>query len=170
MLSSSSSFSGQELHSSNDIALRIAPNYFSFSRYDQAPECAYSSSQLDFAIHVRLGDRAELSPADGDDYFRLLEAFMEVVTKRVVDKTRNKLVFHIFSETLLPCPSSQNGTFEEFPFWKVEIDQVRVCFHGIKIPHTFLGYGRAGSSCPPRARFHQFLHIYIYIILYVYDV
>lgn len=63
-------------------------------------------------------------PEDHGTYVRLLEEFIEVVTNRVVDKTRNKPVFHIFSETALPCPSLHNGTFAEFPFWPVEIDQV----------------------------------------------
>lgn len=104
--------------------LIIRSSVRSFSRYDEAPKCAYGSSQLDFAIHVRLGDRAKLMPGDHSDYIGLLEAFMEAVTERVVNKTHTAPVFHVFSETSQPCPSQENGTFEEFPFWQVVLDQV----------------------------------------------
>lgn len=95
------------------------------NRYDHAPQCAYGSSGLDFAIHVRLGDRAHMMNEENDNYFRLLEGFMEVVTGRVLARGYDAPVFHVFSETSLPCPTSGNGTFMEFPHWPVEIDQVR---------------------------------------------
>lgn len=34
-------------------------------------------------------------------------------------------VFHIFSETVEPCPSEETGVFDEFPDWPLEADEVR---------------------------------------------
>lgn len=59
-----------------------------------------------------------------DDYFRLLEAFMDIVTARIVARGHDSPVFHVFSETSLPCPESSSGTFAEFPLWPVEVDLV----------------------------------------------
>ena len=97
------------------------------NRYDQRPQCSYGSSQLDFAIHVRLGDRSKLIVEDFEAYIVLLESFMDTVTESVLDRGLDKPVFHVFSETSVPCPSLANGTFAEFRMWPVETDQV--CTH-----------------------------------------
>lgn len=64
-----------------------------------------------------------------DEYFRLLEAFMEMVAGRLLARGYDMPVFHVFSETSLPCPDAGNGTFEEFPLWPVEVDQVSTHLH-----------------------------------------
>lgn len=76
---------------------------------------------------MRLGDRKDqqgdsLSSFPGD-YFALLEAFMDTVTSAVVTRGHERPVFHIFSETHLPCPSD-DGSFPEFPDWPVEMGEV----------------------------------------------
>lgn len=58
------------------------------------------------------------------EYFNLLEAFMDAVTTEVVKKGLEPPLFHVFSETLMPCPSSATGLFDEFQWWPVELDQV----------------------------------------------
>ena len=71
-----------------------------------------------------MGDRREFQ--DGTlNYFRLLDVFMHTVSQTVVGKGLAPPLFHIFSETLLPCPSKQSGFFDEFPAWPVQLDQVR---------------------------------------------
>lgn len=92
-------------------------------RYNETPECGYESSELNFALHLRMGDRRDLEGAT-PEYFSLLEDFIEVVTQEVVRKGHATPKFHIFSEALYPCPSPENGTFVEFPLWPVERDQV----------------------------------------------
>lgn len=92
-------------------------------RYDQAPECEYSSSGLNFALHLRMGDRRDIEPVTSE-YFLLLEDFMETLTEEVEGKGHASPMFHVFSEALYPCPSPENGTFKEFPRWTVERDQV----------------------------------------------
>lgn len=75
-------------------------------------------------MHLRLGDRSKLIEEDFNEYVALLEAFMDKVTKSLVSRGHDKPVFHVFSETSLPCPSSGSGIFDELPTWPVEIDQV----------------------------------------------
>lgn len=58
------------------------------------------------------------------EYFQFLEAFMETVTEVVERKGRAVPTFHVFTETLLPCPSLEDGTFDELPVWPAEQDQV----------------------------------------------
>lgn len=93
-------------------------------RFDKPLECAYGSGQLNFALHVRLGDRAKLLGDDDHEYFNLLEAFMATVSEALLRKGRDHPVFHVFSETTFPCPYSENGTFPEFPMWPTEVSQV----------------------------------------------
>ena len=71
-----------------------------------------------------MGDRRGLQQATLE-YFQLLDNFMEAVTEGVVGKGHAAPTFHVFSETLFPCPSEANGTFTEFPVWPVEMDQVK---------------------------------------------
>lgn len=95
----------------------------SLCRYDQAPDCSYGSSELNFALHLRMGDRREIEQVTFE-YFEYLDDFMDTVTQAVLDKGRDAPMFHVFSEALMPCPSTVNGTFAEFPLWPVEMDQV----------------------------------------------
>lgn len=70
-----------------------------------------------------MGDRRDIEPVT-PDYFSLLEDFMETLTDGVEGKGHAAPMFHVFSEALYPCPSPENGTFNEFPLWPVERDQV----------------------------------------------
>ena len=83
---------------------------------------------MNFAMHIRMGDRAMYIGNNSSDYFGYLEAFIDTVT-RVVHEDMGKQVplFHIFSETKEPCPNSITGAFEEFPQWPVERHQVKPC-------------------------------------------
>ena len=91
-------------------------------RYDEHPACAFDPARLNFAIHVRMGDRQGLL-GERPGYFRGLELFMETVSKEVVQKGQQPPLFHVFSETLYPCPPEDTGIFDEFPTWPVH--QVR---------------------------------------------
>lgn len=88
----------------------------------------YSSSprELNFAIHVRLGDRAAKLNKSIDDYLGYLNVFMYILTAAVTDRGLDQPIFHVFSETALPCPSEENRTFPEFPLWPVE--EYQVCY------------------------------------------
>ncbi|CAM9920162.1 unnamed protein product, partial [Hapterophycus canaliculatus] len=91
--------------------------------YNPTPECEYEPSGLNFALHVRMGDRRDIEPAT-PKYFSMLEDFMDTVTQEVARKGHAAPTFHVFSEALYPCPSPGNGTFDEFPTWPVERDEV----------------------------------------------
>lgn len=73
-------------------------------------------------MHVRMGDRRGFL-GESLEYFHLLEVFMDTVTKEVVGKGLEPPLFHVFSETLVPCPTEETGLFDEFPTWPVH--QVR---------------------------------------------
>lgn len=97
-----------------------------WARYDENLECGFDETRLNVAIHVRMGDRRAYENSTAADYFKLLEQFMETVTEEVVvGKGLSPPVFHVFSETVEPCPAAEAGAFEEFPAWPVEDDQVR---------------------------------------------
>lgn len=107
-------------------------------RYDENPECAFGEDRLNFAVHVRMGDRREWQDGS-EEYFQLLELIMGAITAEVADRGLQAPLFHVFSETLVPCPSGEAGLFDEFPTWPVGVDQVRtqiqfwlcvVCKHG----------------------------------------
>ncbi|CAM9365547.1 unnamed protein product, partial [Laminaria digitata] len=72
------------------------------SGYEEHPECAYDPARLNFAIHVRMGDRRVIL-GETREYFHLLEMFMDTVSKEVVRKGLEAPLFHVFSETLIPC-------------------------------------------------------------------
>lgn len=93
-------------------------------RYDGNHNCSFGKDRLHFAVHVRMGDRQAF--LDGNlEYFQLLERIMKVIAAEVANKGLPKPLFHIFSETLAPCPSEETGLFDEFPTWPVSLDQVR---------------------------------------------
>lgn len=71
-----------------------------------------------------MGDRREYQEGTVE-YLRLLDVLMETISQEVVGMGLETPLFHIFSETVLPCPSEENGIFDEFPAWPVEHDQVR---------------------------------------------
>lgn len=71
-----------------------------------------------------MGDRREFQDGN-EEYFQLLELIMTTMSVEVVDKGLQKPLFHVFSETLVPCPSENTGLFDEFPTWPVGVDQVR---------------------------------------------
>ena len=97
---------------------------FGLSRYDDDLECAYAPDRLNFALHVRMGDRRAFQEGTLE-YFALLEQFMDTVSTEVTKKGLDPPLFHIFSETIIPCPSSDTGLFDEFPTWPVALDEVR---------------------------------------------
>lgn len=82
------------------------------------------TSKVNIAIHIRLGDRMGLQEVS-QDYFLLLEEFMRDVTEAVLRQDVDSPIFHVFTETLQPCPHKQTGLFKELPMWPVEMDQVR---------------------------------------------
>lgn len=65
-----------------------------------------------------MGDR-RASLGASVEYFNLLELFMDTVSKEVVRKGLKPPLFHVFSETLIPCPTEDTGGFDEFPSWPV---------------------------------------------------
>ncbi|CAN0194489.1 unnamed protein product, partial [Scytosiphon promiscuus] len=52
---------------------------------------------------------------------------MATVSQQVELKGLATPLFHVFTETFLPCPSEQTGLFNEFPAWPVAADQVAAC-------------------------------------------
>ena len=95
-------------------------------RYDEVPDCGYKPTQMNFAMHVRMGDRRAIQGGLDNDYFTYLHRFMDDVTEAVVSKGLEPPMFHVYTQTLLPCPSRDTGLFVEFPLWPVEMDQVRI--------------------------------------------
>lgn len=94
-----------------------------FARYDENPNCLFDEGREHFAVHVRMGDRRAFY--DGNpEYFVLLETMMDTITEELRWKGSSDPLFHVFSETLIPCPSEATGLFEEFPTWPVKLDQV----------------------------------------------
>lgn len=98
-------------------------------RYEENPRCAFDQDRLNFAVHVRLGDRREFQDGN-DEYFQLLELIMDDITAEVVQKGLLAPLFHVFSETLVPCPSGEAGLFDEFTRWPVGVDKVRDTISG----------------------------------------
>lgn len=97
-----------------------------WNRFDENPNCSFAKERMNFALHVRMGDRRNFFERSAREYAKTLEEVMNNITAEVVDMSLPKPLFHIFSETVHPCPSAQTGLFDEFPTWRVESDQV--CF------------------------------------------
>lgn len=73
-----------------------------------------------------MGDRrAKLE--ESMEYFHRLELFMDTVSEEVARKGLEPPLFHVFTETLIPCPSEDAGIFDEFPSWPMQ--QVRKQCH-----------------------------------------
>lgn len=92
-------------------------------RYDGELDCGYDRTRLNFAIHVRMGDRRP-PPEILLPYYNYLEKMIASITNVVLGKGLEPPLFHIFSETLKPCPSPETGAFEEFPTWPIDLNQV----------------------------------------------
>lgn len=94
-----------------------------------------------------MGDRREFQ--DGSlDYFQLLDIFMSTFSQEAEGKGLEPPLFHVFSETLVPCPSGETGLFDEFPTWPVELDQVRE-------EGGHVGNKKHGYSCSAAPNRHQ---------------
>lgn len=101
------------------------PHHWYVDRYDENPKCSFDKDRLHFAVHVRMGDRREFQDGNAE-YFRMLELIMATISAEVVGRGLSAPLFHVFSETVLPCPSGEAGLFEEFPTWPVGVDKVRL--------------------------------------------
>eukprot|EP00752_Nemacystus_decipiens_P015076 g13430.t1 len=116
-------------------------------RYDESPECAFDHNRLNFAVHVRMGDRRKFFQDGNTQYFELLELIMSTISEEVVDRGLPLPLFHVFSETLAPCPSGETGLFDEFPHWPVGVDKLPECM-AAPAP-TDCPEKRAGGLCSP---------------------
>ncbi|CAN0106888.1 unnamed protein product [Ascophyllum nodosum] len=96
--------------------------------YDEGTSsCTFDHQSLNFAVHVRMGDRREFQ--DGStQYLKFLERFMISVSSAVIAKGMMQPTFHVFSETLAPCPSEDTRLFDEFPAWSIEADEITRCW------------------------------------------
>lgn len=94
-----------------------------FGRYDENPNCLYDSDRLHFAVHLRMGDRHRFTDRH-PEYMEFLEDVMSRISQEVTRKGLPEPLFHVFSETVEPCPSEKTGAFAEFPAWPVTADQV----------------------------------------------
>ena len=71
-----------------------------------------------------MGDRRALY--DGSvEYFKRVERIVDQISEGVANKGLSPPLFHVFSETVAPCPSEDTGLFDEFPSWPLHQDQVR---------------------------------------------
>ncbi|CAM9498525.1 unnamed protein product [Ectocarpus sp. 13 AM-2016] len=57
-------------------------------------------------------------------------------------------LFHVFSETLSPCPSTATGLFDEFPTWPVKVGQIEDCL-AATTPRD-CPEKQAGGFCTPK--------------------
>lgn len=116
-------------------------------RYSEEPDqCLYDEGRLHFALHVRLGDRISAA-ARNPDYIHHLEALMDLISLAVQEKGLASPLFHVFTQTFMPCPSEETALFDEFPSWPLEVDQVWIIMNergwcSSKIRR--LGYGILG--------------------------
>lgn len=62
-----------------------------------------------------------------EDYRSLLEKLMDTMSEVVQAEGQPAPVFYVFSETVKQCPSEDTGTFDEFPDWELDPDEVRGC-------------------------------------------
>ncbi|CAM9300435.1 unnamed protein product [Ectocarpus sp. 8 AP-2014] len=116
--------------------------------YDENPRCYFEDDdRFHFAVHIRMGDRRAYY--DGStQYFDSVELIMETVADEVRQRGLPEPLFHVFSETLSPCPSTVTGLFEEFSAWPVELDQIEECLAATT--PSDCPEKQAGSFCTPR--------------------
>lgn len=112
-----------------------------------------SPEELNIAIHVRLGDRTSILHGFESSYLLYIETFITTVAAAVTRRGLDTPLFHVFSETWLPCPTERNGTFAEFPAWPIDTYQVRHHFMWLNLSRacfSSLQYRWGGGfSCPP---------------------
>lgn len=83
-----------------------------------------------------MGDRRAFQDGS-DEYFEMLEDMTDVISTEVVGKGLPEPLFHVFSETLMPCPSEETGLFEEFPTWPLGTEEVRRrCIGPVRREHS----------------------------------
>ena len=93
-------------------------------RYNEDLDCGFDSTRLNVAVHMRLGD--VLMPFERHSkYLSAVEELMDAITEVVEEKGLEPPLFHVFSETIKPCPSLETKSFDEFPTWPIESHQVR---------------------------------------------
>lgn len=71
-----------------------------------------------------MGDRAGLDKTP-EEFLTRLDRFMEAVTEVTAEFGIPPPVFHVFSESQQPCPRANTATFEDFPSWPVDMDEVK---------------------------------------------
>ncbi|CAN0186399.1 unnamed protein product [Scytosiphon promiscuus] len=128
-----------KLHIVRDLLKQLRTSFGWRHPHPSSPgedQCSFRSSQVNVAMHVRLGDRDGHQTRRGsrhdkthihDDYYDRLEEFMSKVTAVFTRQGEAPPVFHIFSETAEPCPSSETAAFDEFLRWPVEPTQIEPC-------------------------------------------
>ena len=99
-------------------------------RYNEDLNCGFDSTRLNVAIHMRLGD-IHLPFEVMSTYLSAVEELMDTVTEVVVDQGLEPPLFHVFSETMEPCPSLETNSFDEFPTWAIGSRQVKKRNHYI---------------------------------------
>ncbi|CAM9998318.1 unnamed protein product [Ascophyllum nodosum] len=109
-------------------------------------DCGFDPTRLNVAVHMRLGD--VLLPFESlSKYLTAIQEMMGVMTEVVEEKGLEPPLFHIFSETIKPCPSLETNSFDEFPAWAIEPQQVQECFE-IKLPEH-CERGATMETCSP---------------------
>ena len=61
-------------------------------------------------------------------YRSILDKLIFAVSEAVEAEGQLSPQFHVFSETVEPCPSEETGAFDEFPDWPLEADEVQSLF------------------------------------------
>ena len=93
-------------------------------RYKEDLDCGFDPTRLNVAVHMRLGD--VLLPFEIlSKYLSAMEEMMDAITEVVMEKGLKPPLFHVFSETIKPCPSLETKSFDEFPTWPIESQQVK---------------------------------------------
>ncbi|CAN0144776.1 unnamed protein product [Scytosiphon promiscuus] len=141
-------------------SLRTSFRWYPRPMFPAEQNCNFAASGPNIAIHVRLGDRdghqsltklEKGEPVNHNDYFDKLEDFMDTVSAAALQQGGALPVFHIFSETAEPCPSTETGAFDEFLRWPVQIDQVKPCVTAVT-PDECWEKTQGAPSCPsPRS-------------------
>ncbi|CAM9840597.1 unnamed protein product [Ectocarpus sp. 6 AP-2014] len=115
--------------------------------YDENPRCHFEDDRFHFAVHIRMGDRRAFY--DGSpQYLHNVELIMETVADEFRERGLPEPLFHVFSETLSPCPSTVTGLFDEFPIWPVELDRIEECL-AATTPRD-CPEKQAGTFCTPK--------------------
>ena len=96
-------------------------------------------------MHIRLGDRAKIArdvlKSERDHIIQLIN----VIAQEAEALDQLTPLFHIYSETELPCPSLEDGVFPEFPEWaiapnEVTVSELRNCGFGMYENNVRVGH------------------------------